>query len=343
MSAIATLTTRLLGEPLRLIDHPDTDRKFHEASIPLTGGISLLSTLLVVFFAFGLTVPVSGLSDVVWQTLIVCLCSLVLLHAIDDIMELRSSTRFAIDIALALLICLYGMIRLTDLEDLFGFGTVWLGRFSIPMTIFCFVAASNAFNFTDGIDGLCIGLAIICFLTIIGLVAQHTGIDRTIVPAIWVVIMALIPIYAFNVGLFGERFVVFLGDSGARLIGFIAAIALVVVGFKNMIQPVTAFFPIAVPVCDCLVLMGWRAIHGRSPFSADRLHLHHLLLDIGFSQSTARHTIFALAIVFALCGLAFEWSGVPAWVISTFIVASFFSFIALRIWLYRLGQKRELA
>ncbi len=334
LSAVLVVGLRPLGKALKLIDHPDEHRKFHEASIPLTGGVSLFSTLCIIFAASNITVPVPGFSDMVWETIGICFFALIVLHAIDDIIELHSLTRLAIDTLLALIICIFGMIRLTDLEDLFGFGTIWLGYFSIPMTIFCFVAASNAFNMADGIDGLCTSLGIISFLTTIGLVILHTGWNQPILSSLTIATIALVPIYAANVGWFGESRVVFLGDSGARLIGFIAATALVCVGFKNMIQPVTAFFPIAVPVCDCLVLMGWRIAHGRSPLSADRLHLHHLLLDLGYSQSHARHLILALAVSFSLAGFALEISQVPAWVISVFIVVSFWGFIGLRVWLY---------
>lgn len=325
---------------LKLVDHPDNTRKLHNGSVPLTGGIALLATLAIVLSVFDAASPSLTHAALFWPIIAACLTGLVLLHAIDDVIELRAITRFGIDAMLAFFIALYALVRLTTLGDLFGMGEVTLGRFSLLMTVFCFVAASNAFNMTDGIDSLCTGLGIVCFATIIALIGLNAGSNVMIAP-LAIVIAALIPLYIANLGLLGARMRTFLGDSGARLIGFIAAIALISAAQQGMIRPVTAFFAIAVPVCDCVLLMGWRLAHRRSPLSADRLHLHHLLLDAGLTQSQSRRLILTLAVVFGLVGIAFEWSGTPTWIVSAFVVASFFGFIGFRLWLAMARTREE--
>lgn len=330
---------RPIAERIRLVDHPDDDRKLHTGIIPLTGGIALLTTLVIVFSLSNVATPTLNQSASMWGIIAACLGGLVILHAFDDVMALRAFTRFAIDALLAFFIAFYGMVMLKTLGDLFGMGEVTLGRFALLMTLFCFIAASNAFNMSDGIDSLCTGLGIICFSTIVALILLNAGASHALIPPIAIVTAALVPMYLANLGSLGPRMRTFLGDSGARLIGFMAAVALILAANEGMIRPVTAYFPIAVPVCDTLILMGWRVFHGRSPLSADRLHLHHLMVDAGYSFPQTRRLILTLAVIFASFGIGFEWSGMPTWVVSTFVVVSFWGFVGFRIWLALKGNR----
>jgi UDP-GlcNAc:undecaprenyl-phosphate GlcNAc-1-phosphate transferase len=266
----------------------------------------------------------------------IVLSLLVLIHAVDDVIEMRAVSRFMIDALLAFGLWSYASVQLFSLGDLFGMGEVVIVRSAIVMTIFCFVAASNAFNMVDGIDSLCSGLGIICFGTLTTMILlSGTPISDPLVSALLVLMAALIPLYCANLGLFGTKLRVFLGDSGARLIGFIAAITLILAAEADMIRPVMAYFAIAVPVCDCLVLMGQRALHGRSPLSADRLHLHHLLGDLGFSTAQVRRIILSSALGMSVCGFFFQVISTPEWVVSAFVVATFAIFIGVRLWLIR--------
>ncbi len=333
---------RPAASTLRLVDHPDNDRKLHVGSVPLTGGISLLIALYAVFVAADLVaVPLTEAPNF-WLIVGAALVALVIVHAIDDVIGMRATTRLITDALLALLLCVYAGIELKNLGNLIGIGTIGLGHYSALMTVFCFVAASNAFNMVDGIDSLCTGLGIICFTTLGALILLgDTPLASTMITPLLVVLAALLPLYVANLGLLGPGFRVFLGDAGARLIGFIAAIALILAARNDLIKPVMAFFPIAVPVCDCLVLMGLRMLHGRSPVSADRLHLHHLLQDLGYSPGQTRRLILSLATGFSVCGIAFQLTGPTEWMVSLFVVVSFWAFIAFRFWLMRLHTARQ--
>ena len=328
---------------LRLLDEPDNKRKLHSGNVPLTGGISLYLSLVVVFYISGLATASLTNNENFWLITMAMLAILVMLHAVDDVVELRAETRLAIDALLAFLICSEALVKLTTLGDLFGMGEVTLGRYSVVMTIFCFVAASNAFNMVDGIDSLCSGLGFVALGTLLALISigGAPGGDQ-LAGAIMVVMVALVVTYAANLGALGKPLRVFLGDSGARLIAFIVAITLIVAAQKRLIHPVMAYFTIAVPVCDCLVLMGVRAFKGRSPISGDRLHLHHLLQDIGFSAPQARRAILSLAVAVAACGVLFQVSDAPDWVVSVFVVGSFWMYIALRLWLARPASRRTI-
>ncbi len=142
--------------------------------------------------------------------------------------------------------------------------------------------------------------------------------------------MALLGMYLANLGFFGQRMRAFLGDSGARLIGFIAAILLTYAAGKQFINPVMAYFPIAIPVCDCLILMGTRVLQRRSPLSADRLHLHHLLQDAGLTPQTTRAAIFALALLYSGIGYWIQVVDLTEWKISVIIVLSYWCIIGIR-------------
>lgn len=174
------------------------------------------------------------------------------------------------------MLCTIALLKLDTLGKLFGDSETTMERWAIPMTVFSFVAASNSSNMTDSIDSLYTGLRIICFSTIIALLLGNGNPEsQGLVELCKLVIFALLPMYLDNLDLLGDRLKSFLGDSGARLIGFMAAIALIYYANKNYIHPVMAQFSLAVLVCDCLILMRGRAFDRRSLLSTDRWHLHH--------------------------------------------------------------------
>ncbi len=216
-----------------------------------------------------------------------------------------------------------------------------MGRWAIGMTVFSFIAASNAFNMTDGINSLCTGLGIVSFVTFMVLLIEgNPNVPLAMLKLCTVIIGALAAMYLANLGVFGDRVRAFLGDSGARLIGFFTAVVLIYCAKEELIRPVIVYFPIAVPVCDCLILMGHRVMKGRSPLSADRLHLHHLLLDVGCSPNQTRHIILALAVVMSSLGLAMQHYQITEWKVSVTIVVSYWCFIGLRRILIILGARR---
>lgn len=328
----------------RLIDQPDATRKLHTGNVPLTGGVSLYLALCAVFYISGLASHSLTATADFWPVVTATCATLVMLHAVDDVVELRPETRIAMDAVLAFFICMYAMVRLTTLGPLFGMGEVTLGHYSIAMTIFCFVAASNAFNMVDGLDSLCSGLGMVALLTLVAFILMGGApADEHLVDVALVVVAALGTAYAANLGMPGRAMRVFLGDSGARLIAFIVSMALILAAQKKLIHPVMAYFPIAIPVNDCLVLMGTRMLRGRSPVSGDRLHLHHLLQNLGYSSMQTRRFILVLAVMVALCGVLFQALQPPDWVVSAFVVGSFWVYIGFRIWLMRLGARRAAA
>jgi UDP-GlcNAc:undecaprenyl-phosphate GlcNAc-1-phosphate transferase len=325
-----------VAKAIKLVDSPDGERKQHVGAIPLMGGIALYLTLLTIFVFTSLDTEAIPSPTDFWTTIGLLLAVLVFTHAFDDVYGIDAIVRLAIDGAIGVLLSAVALLQLDTLGYLFGPSEMTLGRWAVPMTVFCFIAASNAFNMVDGIDSLCSGLGILCFSTIIVLLLDSGNPEALgLIKLCMLMICALVPMYLANLGLLGVRLKSFLGDSGARLIGFIAAIALIYAARYEYIKPVIAYFPIAVPVCDCLILMGSRVRKKRSPLSADRLHLHHLFLDSGYSANATRYIIISIGILLSLLGLLLQNYDVAEWIVSITVVVSFWCFMAMRWYLIR--------
>jgi UDP-GlcNAc:undecaprenyl-phosphate/decaprenyl-phosphate GlcNAc-1-phosphate transferase len=325
---------------IKLVDHPDGERKQHTGAMPLMGGTALLLTFFTILVLTPLDTQAIGYPLDFWPTVGILLAVLVATHVFDDIYEITAVVRLAIDGAIGILLCTIALLQLDTLGFLFGPAETTLGRWAVPMTVFCFVAASNAFNMTDGIDSLCSGLGILSFATLIALLMDSGQPGAAgLVELSTLVIFALIPMYITNLGIFGSRLKSFLGDSGARLIGFMAAIALVYSAKMNYINPVIAYFPIAVPVCDCLILMAVRLADKRSPLSPDRLHLHHLLLDCGLSSDMTRYIILSIGMLLSVIGFLLQHYKAAEWKVSVVVVVSFWCFIGLRWALRKIARR----
>jgi UDP-GlcNAc:undecaprenyl-phosphate GlcNAc-1-phosphate transferase len=201
---------------------------------------------------------------------------------------------------------------------LVGFG-VWIDRFTlpfvgihtlpsavgIPLTILWVVAIMNMVNFLDGLDGLAAGVAAIAGLTFSVIALSLGKVDAAILSAI---------IFGACVGFLRHNFYparIFMGDSGALLLGFMLA-AVSVQGLLKTAATVALFFPLlvlAVPIVDTTFVVVRRLKHGESVFEADQAHLHHRFLRRGFSQRRAALTIWGWCL--ALAAAAFATRFVP--------------------------------
>jgi UDP-GlcNAc:undecaprenyl-phosphate GlcNAc-1-phosphate transferase len=140
----------------------------------------------------------------------------------------------------------------------------------------------NAFNLVDGLNGICAMLALVPLSFLIFLGSYHSGS--------LILIGTILGFLAYNLGYFGKKRRVFLGDAGSNLLGFCVAIACIFYsqGYSpagEVINPVTALWFVAIPVLDCISVMTSRIINGIMPFRPGRDHLHHMLLDNGLSSS----------------------------------------------------------
>ncbi|MDG4582835.1 MAG: MraY family glycosyltransferase [Candidatus Competibacter sp.] len=249
---------------------------------------------------------------------------LTLIGLYDDLHSLRPASRFLFQIGAILLMALEGNVTLASLGNLFGWGNVLLGDFTIPFTVFAMVGIINAFNMIDGLDGLAGGLALLATLCMIvlNLLAPTGGAS---IGVLSVLALAITGFLCFNLRHpWRARAGVFMGDAGSTMLGFVLGWFLVDLsqGREAAMAPVTAIWIMALPLMDTIAVMTRRIRAGHSPFTADRQHLHHLLLGLGLTDGRVGAILLVAAALAAAAGVLAWWLGVPeSWQFYAFLAA----------------------
>ncbi|MCH1407016.1 MAG: undecaprenyl/decaprenyl-phosphate alpha-N-acetylglucosaminyl 1-phosphate transferase [Schleiferiaceae bacterium] len=280
--AVVILLARLLmdfGYKLGLVDEPN-ERSSHSKIIPRVGGLAIFLPYLVLGLGFYLTgYDYLQLQSGYW----IGLGAIVALGTLDDRLDLSSSLKFFVQFAVAAYYILSTGNYVDNLYGLFGVGALpsWLG---ISLSIITVVYLINAVNLIDGVDGLAAGislLALYLFSTLMG------GGEHLITFAF--IGLGLIVFMGFN---YSEKRKIFLGDAGSLSLGFImATFAMEFLHSGNAhhvhlnLNPViVAILILGYPVADTIRVFAIRISLGLSPFNADRRHMHHVLLDKGFTH-----------------------------------------------------------
>jgi UDP-GlcNAc:undecaprenyl-phosphate GlcNAc-1-phosphate transferase len=261
-------------------------RKVHATPVPRVGGLAMAAGL---FIATLLTVPMSPSV----RGLLIGLLVLVLFGLWDDRVTLGYGAKFAGQL-IAVGICMaVGGIHVGTLT----FGSESLPLYmSTPITFIFLVGITNAINLADGLDGLAGGMALLCLCAII-LFSVASG--STAVTSIALIEAgAVLGFLRFNT----HPARVFMGDSGSQMLGLSVG-ALSLLATQGETNPLSAALPLlllGLPIMDTLTVMLTRILAGRSPFSADRNHLHHRLLALGFAHREAVLLIYVLQAVLVL-------------------------------------------
>jgi UDP-GlcNAc:undecaprenyl-phosphate/decaprenyl-phosphate GlcNAc-1-phosphate transferase len=309
---------------LRLVDHPG-GRKEHARPVPLVGG-------LAVFIAFLAAASVSGIAGAAPYFLF-ALSIVIAVGVWDDIAEISPRVKFAVQIAASSLMIWGAGMELTSVGDLLGWRPIGLSIFAIPLTIFAIVGVINSVNMMDGLDGLGGSIAFVAFAWYAA-VAFDSGFEVSFRIAI-IFCGAIAGFLLFNLRFPWQPHArVFLGDAGSLMIGFALgwfAIDLTQ-GPGRTFPPIAALWVLLLPLADCVSLMSRRLRRRRSPFVADRQHIHHYLLARGFSHGQTLGTLVALSIVFGAVGY-FGWRlGVSE---ATLFWPFFFGYFAYHFWIKR--------
>ena len=254
-----------LGRFLGVVDVPDGTRKTHGRETPLVGGLAAVLPVLVMAMVLASTTNFAPL----YASLAVILALFLLLGLVDDRRHIRPLWRLGISVAasIAMLVAVPGL-ELTFLKFSFLTSTIFLGGFGLAFTVLCLVGLQNAVNMADGKNGLVIGLALIWTIGLLYFAPTHVA------PVLVAFALGLAIALPFNLG--GR---LFLGDSGTYAISILVGVLTIYaynVNFAALPADVVALW-FLIPVVDCLRLMVARMIAGRSPFSSDRHHLHHIL------------------------------------------------------------------
>ena len=288
----------------RLYDIP-SERKVHKNATPRLGGISFSPSMLTAFFIVLLFTPVVE-QDVlpinIWSA--VFLAGLLLIYGIgiiDDLVGLKATTKFAVQIATACLLPFAGLY-VNNLYGLFGIHEIpyWLG---VPLTIFIIVFIDNAINLIDGIDGLAACLSLLALAGFLAYFKYHEVFVYTYTIIVAGMMGALVAFAYFN--LFGKaerNTKIFMGDSGSLSLGFTLGFLAVKCTMDNeniwpyrpeaIIVPLTLLI---VPTADVVRVTLYRLRHHKPLFDADKNHIHHKLIRAGMNQHQALVCIVGLA------------------------------------------------
>ena len=297
----AIFSMRPWARRVGLVDRP-AGRKQHVGRVPVIGGICFFVGTLV-----GL--GYLGYVDRFVMSLMMGSALIVAIGVADDISHLSVRTRLLVEAAIVGLVILSTGYYLDHIGGLIPWLDLRLGLLGIPVTIVAVIGLMNAFNMLDGIDGLAASTAMVCIAAI--LLYSHAG-----APGVGAMLMlqilfaSLIPYVFVNLGWPDGR-KIFMGDAGSTTIGFLIGWSLIYLSHQrvNRIVPVEVLWCVALPVMDTAAVMYRRMRRGRSPFAADRQHLHHLLLDRGLSAQATLWIIVSMGAALALLGYALR--GVP--------------------------------
>jgi UDP-GlcNAc:undecaprenyl-phosphate GlcNAc-1-phosphate transferase len=295
---------RRVAPAVGLIDSPCA-RKSHEGEIPLVGGIAIFGSLFVGMASGGLFADH-------WPFLAAA-SLLVMVGVWDDVSGISPPVRLVAQSLALLIITAVGGVYLEDVGSILpAIGVLSLGWMAIPFTVFAGVGAINAFNFSDGVDGVCGTLALVA-LAGLGIAAGMAGKTSELL-LITALIGGVVGFLFFNVRLPRRpQASVFLGDAGSYLLGLSVMYLAIRLsqGPDRAIQPVTALWLCMLPLLDTIGMLLRRLRRGRSPFSPDREHIHHVFLLAKFSVTATWIGLTLVAVVGAAFGLLGVFAGIP--------------------------------
>ena len=332
ISGVAIRLAASLANYLGVVDRPG-GHKQHEASTPFVGGVGILAVLFSLFLSFD---PLFGsLGLVALQGILIGALILFVTGLADDIVHLSFKLRFAVQAMVALSMVFVGGVELLSFGELLPGLRFDLGWLSIPLTILATVGLINAVNMIDGIDGLAGSLSLVS-LALTGLVAVFAGQGAYVVLVV-ALGAGLAGFLYYNLRYAGNcRARVFLGDNGSMVLGFVFAWLFIALsqGDSPAMTPVTALWLFALPLIDTVGVMLRRIWLRKSPFRADRHHLHHLFVRAGYRVCDIVAFAALAQLSLGLIGVAGLLLGVPEYLMFWLFLIVFGAYllVILRPW-----------
>ena len=297
-----------------IMDHPG-ERKVHTTPIPRVGGVAMALGVVV---AALLTIPMQR--EDIW--FLIAAGVLVCFGVLDDRFDLDYRIKLIGQLLAVNIVILAGDVRVQSiaLDERF-----WLpGWISMPLTVFFLVGITNAINLADGLDGLAGGTTFLCLCAVALLSsAGSAGSPTAFAMAFAGAVLGFLRFNTYPATLF-------MGDAGSQLLGFSVGV-LGIRATQDISSDISAAIPIlllALPILDTLSVMVQRISEGRSPFSADKNHIHHKLLAMGFDHNEAVMVIYAIQACLFLVAyfMRFESDLLILMVVTVFFLVSIAAF-----------------
>jgi len=270
-----------IADKKRLYDIPD-ERKIHTRLIASLGGVGIFGGFLLACL-----LSIDGAVNPEFQSFFAAALIIFFLGLKDDLMILSPYKKFVGQIIAAAIIIHMGGLRIFEMHGFLGFDKI-SDTLSLTLTYMTIVVVMNSFNLIDGVDGLAASLGTVAML-IFGIYFFSVGLQAYAILS-FTMAGSLIAFLIFN----HHPAKIFMGDSGSLMIGLVSSILVIkfinVADAKSSVFPLTAvvalgFSILFVPLLDTLRVFAIRIMNGRSPFSPDRNHIHHLLLDRGLNHT----------------------------------------------------------
>ena len=307
MSLLLVPQVMKMGVRLGIVDRPN-ERKIHKGEIPRVGGLAIYAGFMAGLLVLG------NFSEQV-LSLIIAVTIIVGVGFWDDAKNLHPVAKLSAQVIAALIVIQGGIIVEFFTNPITG-GLVSLGVFSVPLTVLWLVGISNAINLIDGMDGLSSGVGIISAITI----AVINFMEGAALTGGIAVILA-----ASTLGFLRYNFPpakIFMGDCGSLTLGFILG-SLAIMGFSKGATIISVFVPIlilGIPILDTFGAIVRRSISHKPVFEADRGHLHHRLLDMGFSQKQVVLIVYLITFLLGMAAILMSLLTTPQAVVILMIV-----------------------
>ena len=301
LSFLLTAPVKRLAHRIGAIDVPKDARRMHKKPIPRLGGLAIYISFVIVSLVLGQ-----------WNmqnfTILIGSAIIVVLGIFDDRNALSAKFKFGIQLIAAAIPVVFGNLRIeliTNPNLFSGELYVKFGALAIPITIIWIVAITNAVNLIDGLDGLAVGVSAIACMTMLAVSLLIGEVPIAILLA--VLAGACVGFMPFNL----NPASIFMGDTGSTFLGFMLATLSIQGMFKvyAIISFAVPFLILGLPIFDTAFAFTRRILSGRSPFSPDRGHVHHRLIDMGFNQKQTVAILYIISTVLGLLAVVLTTSG----------------------------------
>ncbi len=288
LTFVATPFAKIIARKIGAVDVPKDGRRMHKKPIPRMGGLAMFYGFVVSILVFITLEP--QLVGILAGTLLI-----VIMGIMDDRKALSAKPKFLVQLAAACIPVICGLsIKFINLP--------FIGMINIPspysqiISVLWIVAITNAVNLIDGLDGLAAGVSLIASASILFISIIMGNVEVALIAA--ALVGCCIGFLPFN----SNPATIFMGDTGATFLGFVLGCITIQGAFKSyaLIAFVIPFMILALPIFDTVFAIIRRILKHKPIMSADRGHLHHRLIDMGFNQ---KQTVVILYSASALLGL----------------------------------------
>ncbi len=323
VSLVSIRLVKRYAPKIGLMDVPNV-RSTHCSIVPRGAGIGfyLPVAFILPVFHFDLIYAYS------WTA--IAILSIFAIGVLDDHHDASPNTKFLV-LMIATVFLSFDDIVITGIGTFFGL-PITLGWFALPFTMFAVAGFTNALNLIDGLDGLAATLSIIILSTFFFVGYMHQDLFMMLLSGAFIAGLSAFAFYNWHPAS------IFMGDSGSLTLGFvIAALAIKSLAY---LPAISILFIAAIPILDTIIVMVRRKINGKSMFSADRCHMHHILRHF-FAEDTPK-TVFFLGVMqasYALTGLQLDKEMDEGYLLVLFALNIVLLYLSLGAMIKR--QKRE--